>query len=139
MKKNQKRELPPVDIRDQQEMIKLGLHPQYRETYDWSKTDKEKQKLQKLRRLLGRGFSNRSGSIREKKSIPVKDKLVVYVWNQPVKSFVCMQHDIPDILARQRKSLADKILKYHWNGKWYEGNELPVWKPRVKGGRQIPV
>ena len=134
--KKVRKELDPIDVRNRQEMIDLGLHPKNREHYDWSKTPEEKVKLQKLKRELGRNFSGGWGRT-EKKNIPVPGKLVVYVWGKPTKSYKCMQHDIPDILARVKEGFTVKVTKYQWNGTTYEGNELPFWQPKVKGGPSI--
>lgn len=139
MKKKERKQLPPVDTRDQQQMINLGLHPKVRETYNWSKTDEEKAKLKKLRSQYpyGRGFSDQSWGVHETKSIPVPGKLIVNVWGQPMRSYSCMQHDIPAILSKIKQQFTVKVINYKWNGTTYQSNELPFWQPRIKGGISI--
>lgn len=135
----EKRKVSQVDVKDQQMMIDLGLHPNYRVIYDFSKTSKEKADLAKLRRRMGKGFYNQKWAARNKPFIPVYGKLIIYVYGENTKSIQCGQADIPDILVRIRKDPSKKILKYQWNGRTYQPNEIPFWKPRVKGGTSISV
>lgn len=138
-KATKKKELDPVNVHDKQQMIDLGLHPKDRVIYDFSKTPEEKAKLKKLRRQLGRGFYNQKWMKHEKPVIPVNGKLVVYVYGEPTKSIECNQADIPGILLQLKAGFTKKVVKYRWNGRTYEGNELPFWQPRVKGGISISL
>lgn len=140
MAKQQKRkELAPINVKDQQEMINLGLHPKMRVLNDFSKTPEEREKLVKMRRKLGRGFYNQRWMKHEKPIIPVYGKLIVYVYGEDTKSYTCNQADIPEILTRLKAGFTKKVTKYSWNGRTYEGNQLPLWKPRVKVGEKISV
>ena len=123
-----------IDPKDQIMMINEGIHPPYREIYDFSKTQKEKEDLLTYKRKYGRGFYTR-GIHKKPYSIPVYDKLIIYVKEDGTKSINCGQSDIPDILFRLKKT----ILKYQWNGRTYQSNEIPFWKPKVHGGASISV
>ena len=134
-------EVSPINTKNRQEMIDLGYHPKDKVRHDWSKTEAEKSKLKRLRNQYpyGRGFDNQSWGAHTKTPIPVPGKLIVYVWGQPTKSYKCMQHDIPEILCKLKEGFTSKVTKYQWNGKTYQSNELPFWKPKVKGGRAISL
>ena len=133
----QKKKEESVNVHDQELMIELGIHPPYREIYDFSKTLKEKADLLTYKHKDGRGFYTR-GVHKKPYSIPVYDKLIIYTKESGTKSINCGQSDIPDILYRLKK---DKItiLKYQWNGRTYKDNEIPFWKPKVHGGVSISV
>ena len=126
-----------IDPKDQIMMINEGIHPPYREIYDFSKTQKEKEDLLTYKRKYGRGFYTR-GIHKKPYSIPVYDKLIIYVKEDGTKSISCGQSDIPDILFRLKKD-KKTVLKYQWNGRTYQSNEIPFWKPKVRGGTSISV
>ena len=126
-----------IDPKDQIMMINEGIHPPYREIYDFSKTPKEKADLLTYKRKDGRGFYTR-GVYKKPYSIPVYDKLIIYVKEDGTRSINCGQSDIPDILFRLKKD-KKTVLKYQWNGRTYQSNEIPFWKPKVHGGASISV
>ena len=133
----QKKKEESVNVHDQELMIELGIHPPYREIYDFSKTPKEKADLLTYKRKDGRGFYTR-GVYKKPYSIPVYDKLIIYVKGDGTRSINCGQSDIPDILFRLKKD-KKTVLKYQWNGRTYQSNEIPFWKPKVRGGTSISV
>ena len=133
----QKKKEESVNVHDQALMIELGIHPPYRQFYDFSKTQQEKSKLKKCKNKDGRGFYTR-GFHSKPYSIPVYGKLIIYVKEDGTKSISCGQSDIPDILYRLKKD-KKTILKYQWNGRTYQNNEIPFWKPKVRGGTSISV
>lgn len=139
MAKKKKKELDPVNVHDRQLMIDLGIHPKDRVVCDFSHTAEEKQELKKLRRREGRGFYNQKWASREKPVIPVYSKLIIYVYGENTKSIHCNQADIPDILLRIKRDPNRKLMKYQWNGRTYQPNEIPCWKPSIKGGTSISV
>lgn len=138
MSKTEENKVKPVDTNDQVMMIKEGLHPNYadkRHPDVWTKTAKEKETLKQLKHYFGKGMSGNWSSPR--KSIPVPGKLIVYMRKGGTKSFKCMQHNIPDILNSSSmigdpRDLRSNVLKYKWNGKTYNTNELPFWQPKAK-------
>lgn len=133
----QKKKEESVNVHDQELMIELGIHLPYREIYDFSKTPKERAELIDCKHREGRGFYTR-GVHKKPYSIPVYDKLIIYTKEDGTKSINCGQSDIPDILYRLKK---DKItiLKYQWNGRTYQSNEIPFWKPKVHSRASISV
>ena len=133
----QKKKEESVNVHDQELMIELGIHPPYREIYDFSKTPKEKADLLTYKRKDGRGFYTR-GVYKKPYSIPVYDKLIIYVKGDGTRSINCGQSDIPDILFRLKKD-KKTVLKYQWNGRTYQSNEIPFWKPKVHSGASISV
>ena len=133
----QKKKEESVNVHDQELMIELGIHPPYREIYDFSKTPKEKADLLTYKRKDGRGFYTR-GVYKKPYSIPVYDKLIIYVKEDGTRSINCGQSDIPDILFRLKKD-KKTVLKYQWNGRTYQSNEIPFWKPKVHSGALISV
>jgi hypothetical protein len=133
----QKKKEESVNVHDQALMIELGIHPPYREIYDFSKTPKEKADLLTYKRKDGRGFYTR-GVYKKPYSIPVYDKLIIYVKEDGTRSINCGQSDIPDILFRLKKD-KKTVLKYQWNGRTYQSNEIPFWKPKVHSGTSVSV
>ena len=133
----QKKKEESVNVHDQELMIELGIHPPYREIYDFNKTLKEKADLLAYKHKDGRGFYTR-GVHKKPYSIPVYDKLIIYVKEDGTRSINCGQSDIPDILYRLKKD-KKTILKYQWNGRTYQSNEIPFWKPKVHSGASISV
>ena len=133
----QKKKEESVNVHDQELMIELGIHPPYREIYDFSKTPKEKADLLTYKRKDGRGFYTR-GVYKKPYSIPVYDKLIIYVKGDGTRSINCGQSDIPDILFRLKKD-KKTVLKYQWNGRTYQSNEIPFWKPKVHSRVSVSV
>ena len=133
----QKKKEESINVHDQELMIELGIHLPYREIYDFSKTPKERAELIDCKHREGRGFYTR-GVHKKPYSIPVYDKLIIYTKEDGTKSINCGQSDIPDILYRLKKD-KKTILKYQWNGRTYQSNEIPFWKPKVRGGTSISV
>lgn len=132
------REIKPIDVKDQEFMIIEGIHPPYFKLSDFSKTDVEKMSLVKERRKSGRGFYNQKWGSHSKPYIPVYDKLILYVVGEKTRSIVCNQADIPEILARI-KSQKKEVLKYKWNGREYQADEIPFWATRIKGGENLHI
>ena len=133
----QKKKEESVNVHDQELMIELGIHSPYREIYDFSKTPKEKAELLDCKHRDGKGFYTR-GVYKKPYSIPVYDKLIIYTKESGTKSINCGQSDIPDILYRLKKD-KKTILKYQWNGRTYQSNEIPFWKPKVHSRASISV
>ncbi len=100
-------------------------------------SEEEKEDLLTYKRKDGRGFYTR-GVYKKPYSIPVYDKLIIYVKEDGTRSINCGQSDIPDILYRLKKD-KKTILKYQWNGRTYQSNEIPFWKPKVHSGASISV
>lgn len=132
------REIKPIDVKDQEFMIIEGIHPPYLKLPDFSKTDSEKVDLIKERRKSGRGFYNQKWSSHSKSYIPVYDKLILYVKGENTKSIKCNQADIPEILTRA-KAKGKEVLKYKWNGREYQADEVPFWATRIKGGENLHI
>lgn len=137
-RQSKKKELDAVNVHNQQEMINLKLHPNYRVVPDFSKDSSEKGKVYKARKQQGRDFYNQKWANHEKKYIPYYDKLILYVKGENTKSIYCNQADIPEILIRL-KANKKELVKYQWNGRSYQANELPFYQRSVKGGRTISV
>lgn len=137
-----------VSINDKDFMISLGIHPKNAEPRDpsvWTKTDKEKTDLKKMR--LRHKKNRMTGSISYERPIPFYDTLIVHIKadssyavkrnkdGSPDRSTIktthsikCGQSDIPFILAKFVNTKGDNIVtKYRWNGKTYSPSELPFW------------
>lgn len=132
------REISPINVKDQELMIVEGIHPPYLKLSDFSKADVEKMSLTKERRKSGRGFYNQKWSSHFKSYIPVYDKLILYVKGENTKSIKCNQADIPEILTRT-KAKGKEVLKYKWNGREYQADEVPFWATHVKGGKNLHI
>ena len=152
MKKNSENSQNPVDVSNDFEMVSLGIRVPVavpRDESVWTKTDKEK-KL--LRRLRNRNYNLANGIKKPSYSIPVRDKLIITIAPHPkfgknkrnkkgeivhntitTFSHVCGQSDIPQILSlfnvydKSTKKMKNLVIKYHWNGKEYAPNMLPKW------------
>ncbi len=123
MKKNN--DIEYLDLKNEELCIYLGIHPRNATPRDpsvWTKTPKEKQELKKLR--LRHKHDKMFGSIPEEATIPVYDKLILYIKKGPTYSIKCGQSDIKHIL---NKYGLNNILKYSWNGKTYKPGVLPFW------------
>lgn len=139
VKKNiKKKEVEAIKVKDQEWMIVEGIHRPYLVLPDFSKSDFEKMGLTKERRKCGRGFYNQKWSSHSKPYIPVYDKLILYIKGENTRSIKCNQADIPEILIRA-KVQEKEVLKYRWNGREYQANEIPFWRTRVKSGKSISV
>lgn len=138
----QSREEGWVDIKNDELMVKFGLRQPVLEPRDesvWTKTPNEKRILRSVRVKSGLRTS-----VIPKRSIPVRDKLIIYleknnVYPKTTISTECWQHEISDVISNytivdKKRSSKDKtvykniVLKYSWNGKTYRNNELPVWR-----------
>lgn len=133
-----KKKVASVNVHNQAEMIELKLHPQYLDVPNFSKTKSEKIKLYKLKKQLGRGFTPQRWLSHEKKFIPYYDKLILYVKGEPTRSIPCNQADIPEILLNL-KLRKRELIKYQWNGRTYQPNDLPFYQRRVKSGKSISI
>lgn len=137
----QSREEGWIDIKNDELMVKEGLRQPKLEPRDesvWTKTPNEKRILRSVRVKSGLRTS-----VIPKRSIPVRDKLIIYLeknnaYPKTTISTECWQHEISDIISNymiidRKNSKKDRtvykniVLKYSWNGKTYRNNELPVW------------
>lgn len=139
-KKTEQREITWVDVHDDELMVSLGIHlPNVtpRDPEVWTKTNKEKNLLRKLRNKFKNVYM--SGSITRQKPIPFHGKLIVRI--KPDKRFVSIdkngnhnmkttfsydnvcQSEIPTILSK----FSGLIIYYTYFGKEYKYNELPFW------------
>ena len=118
-----------IDIHDDDLCISLGIHPRNAEPRDmsvWTKTNKEKKELKRLR--LRHKRDKMFGGVSESAPIPVYDKLILYIKGKPTRSIKCAQSDIPRILSRYTlENGMSAIIKYYWNGKEYKSGTLPFW------------
>lgn len=89
----------------------------------WSKTPAEKEQVRKLKRLK---YHTMKGSTGGRKYIPARLNLRVYVkgLEKTTFSLMCWQADIPSVL-NHFKDRGGKVIKYQWNGKVYQPNEVP--------------
>lgn len=126
------KKVTPVDIHNDYLMVSLGIRPSVyagRDDSVWTKTDKERELLSKYRKRKYKFMS----SVSPTKSIPVKDKLIIYlkknnVFSKTTYSIVCNQHDISSILGMyQDKKGNNLVSKYYFNGKTYSEKERPFW------------
>lgn len=144
MKKIKKqREVEPVDIYNDAEMVALGLRlPAYpgRDESVWSKTAKEKALLKKMKHSCTTKLDRGWGA--SPKSIPIPGKLIVRI--KPSDKFImvtkegkilkkttyfheCIQSDIPRILSKYVEKNNSIVINYSWNGKTYNPKEVPFW------------
>ena len=142
MKKKKKKELPPVNCRDEVEMIALGyrnpLKP--RDTSVWTKTKTEKALIKKAKRIF-KGYEFSTSWSSKKHPIPCYDKLIIQIYkngdflakngykcSHTTFSFNCGQSDIPYLLSKFVDSKGNSIVKwYKFNGKQYTSDELPFY------------
>jgi len=125
-----------VDVHNDELMVKLGIrYPnlQPKDMSVWTKTDREKKILNKLRNRFK--HSLKTGSISIGRRIPVYDKLIIQI--KPIKglkttySHICGQSDIPRILSNYVDSKGRNIvIKYRWVNKWYRYGDIPFWGPK---------
>lgn len=144
MKKIKKqREVKPVDIHNDAEMVALGLRlPAYpgRDESVWSKTAKEKALLKKMKHSCTTKLDRGWGA--PPKSIPIPGRLIVRI--KPSDNFImvtkegkilkkttyshkCIQSDIPRILSKYTEKGNSIVISYSWNGKTYNPKEVPFW------------
>ena len=148
MKKIRKqKENEPDYVHNDAEMVALGLrNPIYpgRDQSVWSKTDKEKAFLKKMKHSCTSDLDRGWGA--PIKSIPIPGKLIVRI--KPSDNFTvvakdgrmmkkttysqkCIQSDIPRILSKYAESDGkvsySKVINYSWNGKTYNPKEIPFW------------
>lgn len=99
----------------------------------WSKTEKEKKQLRKMKAQLDHDISGKS--LRPYREIPVYDNMIIYLKKAidicgkkyTTLSVHCGQGDIPMVLHRH----AGEIVKYKWVGKVYTPDKLPFWGKNV--------
>jgi len=125
-----------VDVHDEALMIELGIHPpmaQPRDPSVWTKTNKEKKELARVKRLF-KGKMH-CGIVPVKRST-CKAKLIVQLkknkkFPYTTYSIICYQHEIPGILSKyselnkQTGCMKSLVSKYNYNGRNYQSNELP--------------
>ena len=126
-----------VDVHNEAIMRELGfsrINVEPRDESVWTKTPKERELLKKLRNL----YKNLDMRFHTppRKFIKVPGKLIIQlrknkVFPKTTYSIKCWKSDIPDILSNyvitnKRFNISESaILKYIWNGKTYNYNELP--------------
>ena len=110
-------------IHDDAWMVAEGLRQPKQQPRDpsvWTRTDMERKILRSCPKMHVSG-----GSSSSRKYIPVYTNLIVYVQgaSKPTYSMKCWQVDIPRIIG----SFGNKVIKYQWNGRTYQPNEVPFW------------
>ena len=133
-----------VDVKNDKQMVELGLRVPMLESRDssvWTKTPNEKRILRELRHSYkGDGHCS---SI-PMKSIPVRSKLIIYleknkVYPKTTYSIECWQHEIPSIIknyvvidrknsSKDRTVYKNIVKQYSWNGQTYNDyGSIPFW------------
>lgn len=112
-------------IHDDAWMVAEGLRQpkqQSRDSSVWTRTTKEREILRGCPKIRMSGCSS-SG----RKHIPVYTGLIVYVQGltKTTYSVKCWQADIPRIIGNFNTE--GKVIKYQWNGRTYQPNEVPFW------------
>lgn len=112
-------------ITDDSWMVAEGLRPPMRQPRDpsvWSRTPAEREQLHGLKCNVMRGSAG------GRKYIPVYLKLIVQVrgLEKTTYSLECWQTDIPRVISRF-KDRGGEVIKYQWNGRTYQPNEVPFW------------
>lgn len=123
-----------VDVHNDALMVELGIRQPNVEPKDiscWTKSDREKKILKKLRKRFK--HSLKTGSYHTSRIIPVYGKLIIQIkpksGYKTVYSTQCGQSDIPRILSNYVDSKGESVvIKYRWNNKWYNYGTLPFWK-----------
>ena len=128
---------PKVDVRNDDQMVELGIRPPLLPARDenvWTKTSRDRKLLRKLKH--GRSHTH-FGTI-PIKCIPVRDRLIIYlkknnVFPKTTYSTECWQHEIGDILMKyihisKSGNSHNLVMKYEFNGKSYLPNERPFWR-----------
>ncbi len=122
-----------TDVNNSKLMIELGIHPKDLEPRDesvWTKTDKERKKLKKLRTKEKIHFNSKPKSY-----IPLTAKLVVYlkknkIFPNTTYSFICGPHDVIEIMDQFKQIIKGKLVnlvsKYKYNNIEYESDQKPV-------------
>lgn len=137
-KASQREDIQLVNVRDDEQMIELGIRPPHvipRDKSVWTKTSYEKKSLKIERNKHKERIHFHSVP---RKSIPVRAKLIIYLkknknFPYTIYSTECMQHEIGDILfnyyLKNHKTGCNECLitKYVYNGKTYDPNERPFW------------
>jgi hypothetical protein len=128
--KSQKTEEARINVHDDVLMTEtLAIRPPHLKGRDkslWTKTEFERNALDKAKHRVKKydmHFHTKPYEI-----IPVVAKLVVYLRKsnrgKSTFSFECKQSSVKNILLKFGKTL----LKYSYNGKTYQPDELPFWK-----------
>lgn len=122
-----------VDVHNDLLMQKLIGRPKNRTPRDikvWSKTPKEKKILKKSRYSFSKEDNHFHST--PKKFISVYSRLIVFLtknkqFNKTTYSFMCYQHEIPEILSQfqAKGGRYNLVSKYTWNGKTYKAGEFP--------------
>ena len=110
-------------IHDDAWMVAEGLRQPKQQPRDpsvWTRTQKEREILRDCPRTRMSG-----GSAGSRKHIPVYMNLIVYVQGaaKTTYSIKCWQTDIRRVIS----SFDAKVIKYQWNGRTYQPNEVPFW------------
>lgn len=128
-----------IDVHDDDVMREMGFSRfdvAPRDESVWTKTPRERELLKKLRPTW-KGL-NMHFHTAPRKFIQVPGKLIIQlrknnVFPKTTYSTKCWQSDIPHILSRyvinnKRLNISKSaVLKYTWNGRTYNYNELPFW------------
>lgn len=133
-----------IDIHDDAVMNAMGFPRKLADKRDpsvWEKTSAERKALKKAKRKFKNyQFSSSWGS--RTTTIPCVDKLIIQVnkFSKDIKnslphkstiSYVCAQHQIPNILANFTYTVGDKVVsnvkKFRFNNVWYDYGTLPYY------------
>lgn len=127
-KNNAKKEIFPVNVKDDALMVSLGIRLPNYEYPSFYKTNKEKELLKKLR-TKHNDFVSAPKIITS--HIPHKFKLIVYTrrsnsnFNHNTYSYKCYDHQVSEILRNLFPDHTKEnciIVKYQFNGRTYKPN-----------------
>ena len=139
MKENVNHDPRWIDVHNDDVMIEMGFfRPVLKEPRDkevWTRTESEKKILRTLRRVCKRNTRYYSDPF---KFIPVPGTLIIQLKKNKIFPYStyskkCWQSDIQRILSKYKvpnpknNTFKSLVVKYIWNGKTYNPNELPFW------------
>lgn len=126
-----------VNIHDEKLMVSLGIHPRDYKIPNFSKTEKEKAMLRRMKRsampITTKMVSNNEASF------PLYDKIIVYLlrnnsYKKQIYSSKIWMKDIQSYINSFVSKKGKNLVKYYFfNGKKYRANELPVNPYRCNG------
>ncbi len=111
---------------DDKWMTENGFYPPYKETYNFTKTKEEKEKLKKVKNKAK--FIGQSGNIRID---PTPGKLIIYRKSDGATISIknCRLGEIDNVIVFHcginQLNPWTNLLKYNWNGRDYLPNEKP--------------
>ena len=126
--KKVREEREPVDVMDNEMMVREGLRQPNRVPRDpsvWTKTDKEKRLWKKYRRFPAP--DSRWAAPEKGGGLP--GKLIVQVKGMEKSTFShkCTTTDVPYLLSKY-KTETSSIVKCSWNGKTFDAENLRLWR-----------